>query len=35
MNNKANLTDWILNLIEFYKKEEVDQILNNFEISEM
>lgn len=35
MNQKGNLTDWILTLIELYKKEESRQILNYFDATEM
>lgn len=35
MNQKSNLTDWILNLIEYFRKENSNQILNMLESSEM
>jgi hypothetical protein len=35
MNQKTNLTDWILNLIENFRKENSNQILNILESYEM
>jgi hypothetical protein len=35
MNQKSNLTDWVLNLIENFRKENSFQILNILESNEM